>query len=131
MKFFGTDQRIYMKCEANKFIGFIKVGKKKLFIYDELGRIHEMSPLCVLDFYTFEGCQRKGYGKQIYTAMINCEGIEPRKLAYDKPSFKFLNFLKKHFNLYDFIPQNNNFVVFNDYYLPDKPMYQHYGNKNF
>lgn len=77
----------------------------------------EMNPLCVLDFYTYEGCQRKGYGKEIYTAMIKAEKTEPRKLGYDRPSFKFLNFLKKYYNLEEFVPQNNNFVVFNDYFL--------------
>jgi alpha-tubulin N-acetyltransferase 1 len=95
-KFFGTDQRLYIKCQGCLFIGFIKVGKKHLFIYDELGQIKEMNPLCVLDFYTYEGCQRKGYGKEIFTAMLQCERIEPRKLGYDRPSFKFLNFLKKY-----------------------------------
>ena len=75
----------------------------------------EMNPLCVLDFYTYEGCQRKGYGKEIYTAMSKAEKTEPRKLGYDRPSFKFLNFLKKYYNLEEYVPQNNNFVVFNDF----------------
>ena len=120
MKFFGTDQHIYIKCEGNVFIGFIKVGVKHLFIYNDIGQIKEMSPLCVLDFYTYEGCQRKGYGKEIYTAMINYENVEPRKLGYDRPSFKFLNFLKKYYNLEDYVPQNNNYVVFNDYHYLEK-----------
>ena len=77
----------------------------------------EMNPLCVLDIYTYEGCQRKGYGKEIYTAMIKAEKTEPRKLGYDRPSFKFLNFLKKYYNLEEYVPQNNNFVVFNDFTL--------------
>lgn len=116
MKFFGTDQHIYIKCEENIFIGFIKVGKKNLFIYNEIGEIKEINPLCVLDFYTYEGCQRKGYGKEIFTKMLEYEKVEPRKLGYDRPSFKFLNFLKKYYNLQDYVPQNNNFVVFNDYF---------------
>jgi alpha-tubulin N-acetyltransferase 1 len=44
-------------------IGFIKMGKKNLFIRDELGNIKEISPLCVLDFYVHESQQRNGYGK--------------------------------------------------------------------
>jgi alpha-tubulin N-acetyltransferase 1 len=135
-KFFGTDQRLYIKCQGCLFIGFIKVGKKHLFIYDELGQIKEMNPLCVLDFYTYEGCQRKGYGKEIFTAMLQCERIEPRKLGYDRPSFKFLNFLKKYYGLYDYVPQNNNFVVFNDYFKVDEQQQQQYtklsyGNNNY
>ena len=95
------------------------MGKKRLFIYDDLGRIKELNPLCVLDFYTYEGCQRKGYGKELFTAMIQNEHIEPRKLAFDRPSFKFLNFLKKYYGLNAYVPQNNNFVVFNDYFNDD------------
>lgn len=37
-------------------------------------------------------------------------------LAYDRPSHKFISFLRKHCGLYDYTPQNNNFVVFNDYF---------------
>lgn len=89
----------------------------------------EMNPLCVLDFYTYEGCQRKGYGKEIYTAMIKAEKTEPRKLGYDRPSFKFLNFLKKYYNLEEFVPQNNNFVVFNDYFLVKEEPKVYHGKK--
>ena len=49
-----------MICNKNTFIGFIKVGYKHLFIYDEIGTPMEINPLCVLDFYTYETCQRKG-----------------------------------------------------------------------
>lgn len=117
MKFYGTDQRIYLKCEGSKFIGFIKVGKKKLFIYDDIGSINELYPLCVLDFYVYEGCQRTGFGKEIFLKMIECEKIEPRKLGYDRPSSKLLSFLKKHFHLSEYVPQNNKYVVYNDYFL--------------
>jgi hypothetical protein len=33
-KFFGTDQRIYIKVQDNKALGFVKVGEKKLFYRD-------------------------------------------------------------------------------------------------
>ena len=116
-KFFGSDQHIYLMCKDNIFIGFIKVGYKHLFIYDESSKIHEINPLCVLDFYTYEDCQRKGYGNIIFTEMLKRERIEPRKLGYDRPSNKFINFLRKYFNLYNYIPQTNNFIVFQDYFL--------------
>ena len=48
--------------------------------------------------------------------MIEVENIEPRLLGYDRPSSKFLKFLEKYFNLSDYIPQNNNFVVFKSYF---------------
>ena len=52
--------------------------------------------------------------------MINKENIEPRKLGYDRPSGKFLNFLNKHYKLKDYVQQNNNFVVYKDYFNDDK-----------
>jgi len=106
-----------MIVNKNIFIGFIKVGYKHLFIYDEIGVPVEINPLCVLDFYTYETCQRKGYGKIMFTEMLQNEKIEPRKLGYDRPSQKFLNFLNKYFGLKNFVPQNNNFVVFKDYFI--------------
>ena len=136
-KFFGTDQHIYLICEKNKFIGFIKVGYKHLFIYDEIGVPIEINPLCVLDFYTYETCQRKGYGKIMFSEMISREKIQPRKLGIDRPSSKFLNFLQKYYGLKDYVPQNNNFVVFKDYFI-DEPqkrdkydIYNHNYNYNY
>ena len=32
----------------------LKVGRKKLFLLDGGGKPHEMSPMCVLDFYVTE-----------------------------------------------------------------------------
>ena len=109
-----------MVCNKNIFIGFIKVGYKHLFIYDEIGVPMEINPLCVLDFYTYESCQRKGYGKIMFTEMLQNEKIEPRKMGYDRPSPKFINFLSKYFGLKNYVPQNNNFVVFKDYFF-DEP----------
>ena len=123
-----------MICNKNTFIGFIKVGYKHLFIYDEIGVPVEINPLCVLDFYTYETCQRKGYGKIMFTEMCRNENIEPRKMGYDRPSIKFINFLNKYFGLKYYVPQNNNFVVFKDYFI-DEPkkrdkydIYNNYSN---
>lgn len=38
--------------------GLLKVGQKNLFIRRDNGHLVEMSPLCVLDFYVHESCQR-------------------------------------------------------------------------
>ena len=48
--------------------------------------------------------------------MLKFENIKPELLAYDRPSNKFIAFLKKHYNLYKYVNQNNNFIVFNDYF---------------
>lgn len=70
----------------------------------------------MLDFYVFEETQRQGVGKKLFDFMIQDASISPHKLAYDRPSQKFINFLKKYFSLSCYIPQNNNFVVFNEYF---------------
>ena len=41
--------------------------------------------------------------------MLESEVIEAKQLAYDRPSEKLLSFLGN--------PQNNNFVVFKDYFV--------------
>ena len=69
--------------------------------------------------------------------MLSKEKIEPRKLGIDRPSSKFLNFLQKYYGLKDYVPQNNNFVVFKDYFI-DEPqkrdkydIYNHNYNYNY
>ena len=48
--------------------------------------------------------------------MLKNEVVDPRKLAYDRPSPKLKGFLAKYYGLKNHVPQNNNFVVFDDYY---------------
>ncbi len=115
-KFFSSNHRIFIKAENNKVVGFLKVGVKKLFVRDELANYHEISPLCVLDFYVHESQQRGGHGKSLFEYMIQFESIHPRLLAYDRPSPKLIGFLSKHYNLNKYVSQNNNYVVFNDYF---------------
>ncbi|XP_050395477.2 alpha-tubulin N-acetyltransferase 1 isoform X1 [Patella vulgata] len=96
-------------------IGFLKTGKKKLFVYDYNGHHHEMEPLCVLDFYVHESRQRMGCGKRLFEYMLKCENVVPCHLAIDRPSIKFSSFLRKHYNLKKQIPQTNNFVVYDGF----------------
>lgn len=58
-----TDQKIFLKLDGNKAIGFLKIGSKKLFFWNEMNKIKELKPLCLLDFYVSENYQRNGYGK--------------------------------------------------------------------
>lgn len=51
------------------------MGKKKLFIRDELGKIKEITPLCVLDFYVHEDYQRSGFGKVKIKNLISIGAI--------------------------------------------------------
>ncbi len=53
--------------------------------------------------------------------MLKHENVIPEKLAYDRPSPKLISFLAKHYDLKDFIPQVNNFVVFKKFFDPSLP----------
>ncbi|XP_052223191.1 alpha-tubulin N-acetyltransferase 1-like isoform X2 [Dreissena polymorpha] len=98
-------------------VGILKIGRKKLFVYSHHGAVHEMEPLCVLDFYVHESRQRMGCGRKLFDFMLQDTGVKPVHLAIDKPSFKFSQFLAKHFNLRAEIPQVNNFVVFEGFFV--------------
>jgi len=60
--------------------------------------------------------QRGGHGNSIFEYMLKFENVEAGKLAYDRPSPKLLGFLAKYYNLTNYVQQNNNFVVFNEYW---------------
>ena len=115
-KFFISNHRIFIKAEQNKVLGFIKVGNKKLFLRDRNFNYHEVNTLCVLDFYVHESTQRRGIGKQLFDYMLKFEKKIPTELAYDRPSDKLLSFLNKYFGLNNYIPQNNNYVVFDEFF---------------
>lgn len=62
-KFVSSDHRLYLKVDSKFVLGLLKVGYKNLFHHNSLGKITEMRPLCVLDFYVHESVQRMGVGK--------------------------------------------------------------------
>lgn len=80
------------------------------------GDYREIQPLCVLDFYVHESCQRQGIGFELFAFMLESEEESPHNLGYDRPSPKLLSFLRKQFNLASYAQQANNFVVFNQYF---------------
>ncbi|CAF2130163.1 unnamed protein product [Rotaria magnacalcarata] len=121
-KFRVSDQRLYIIKETNHnnksgvVIGILKVGAKHLYVYDTNSKVHERTPLCVLDFYVHESKQRLGYGKRLFDMMLEHEQCAPYELAIDRPSNKCLAFLHKHYNLSAPIHQVNNFVVFHAFF---------------
>ncbi|XP_023727055.2 alpha-tubulin N-acetyltransferase [Cryptotermes secundus] len=110
------------KSGQGSVVGLLKVGRKKLYVFDASGAHHEMQPLCVLDFYVHESKQRMGCGKALYEHMLREEKTSPQYLAIDRPSEKFLGFLYKHYGLENILPQANNFVVFEGFFIenPDE-----------
>ena len=80
----------------------------------------EINLTCVLDFYVHESAQREGHGKALYDFMLENEGVRPEELGIDRPSFKFLGFMKKYFNLSKFLNQNSHFVIFDRFFERNK-----------
>lgn len=115
-----SDHTLYIKKGSSNgngcLFGILKIGPKRLFVIDQNDKLHESNPLCVLDFYIHESQQRKGYGKELFDAMLKEEKLLPQHLAIDRPSEKFVAFLQKHYNLTDKIKQTNNFVVFKEFF---------------
>jgi len=48
--------------------------------------------------------------------MLTYEHQQPWQLAYDRPSPKLISFMAKHYALKSFMPQTNNYVVFDEYF---------------
>ena len=113
---------LYLLCSGTRCLGVLKSGVKKLFIRTANAQLIEMDPMCVLDFYVCTSEQRAGHGRALYDYMLSYQGVQPAELGIDRPSPKFLAFMKKHFGLSDYVPQTNNFVVFNQYFEIAKPM---------
>ncbi|KAK0180788.1 hypothetical protein PV327_003135 [Microctonus hyperodae] len=122
MKLRDTDHIVYILVDSagngglGCVVGLLKTGSKNLFMFDEAGAPFQLQPRCVLDFYIHETRQRMGLGKDLYQHMLTEERIRPVKLAIDRPSEKFLQFLHKHYGLAGIIPQNNKFVVFQGFF---------------
>ena len=117
--FISSPNKIYMLCshDHTTAFAFLKVGYRNLFLWDPEGQQHELKILCLLDFFTHPNCQRKGYGKQMIDKMLQTEHLEMQQIPIDKPSNLCFQFMKKHFGLENYIPQSNNFVVFDQFWL--------------
>lgn len=109
-------QKLFFIQKDKTIIGFLKVGQKSLYIWDEKGQMRCESPLCLLDFYISQSCQRNGYGYKLFSFMLENEQSEAREIAYDKPTEKTISFLQKYYNLTDKFPESYGFVVYKAYY---------------
>lgn len=118
----NSDQILYLfsDLQANNgrglVVGLLKIGEKNLFLVDRTGKLHEKKAMCILDFYVHESKQRMGCGKYMFDRMLKDMKVLPESLAIDKPSNLFLKFLEKHYGLHKVVPQNNNFVVFEEFF---------------
>ncbi|CAM9598802.1 unnamed protein product, partial [Discosporangium mesarthrocarpum] len=128
--------KIYLMCdhEAKRVLGFLKVGRKHLFLFEVRQQIAkicldsgsgpagkkmvEADPLCVLDFHVHKSIQRQGIGFKIFKGVLEQrERVRPWELAYDRPSTMLRPFLARHFGLHRGIDQPNRFMVFEEYFF--------------
>uniref|UniRef100_A0A1X7SI81 N-acetyltransferase domain-containing protein n=1 Tax=Amphimedon queenslandica TaxID=400682 RepID=A0A1X7SI81_AMPQE len=116
------DQTIYLLKDSEmnngngSVLGFIKTGRKRLFLTDNRTLLHEVEPLCIMDFYVHETQQRRGHGKELFENVLQEEGLSAFEVAIDRPSSKFLSFLQRHYQLSSYVKQNNNFVIFDKFF---------------
>ena len=69
------DFRLYLSIGAGGAVrGLLKVGTKQLFVRRKPDAEYcQVSPLCVLDFYVHEGCQRGGVGASLFEHMLGTQ----------------------------------------------------------
>ncbi|KEP64077.1 UNVERIFIED_CONTAM: alpha-tubulin N-acetyltransferase, putative [Hammondia hammondi] len=111
--------RLFLRVSRGLLSGFLKIGPKTLWIGNSSG-MERINALSLLDFYVLESCQREGHGRRLFECMLATENVRPWQLAYDRPSPKLLSFLSKFFDLHDYIPQANHFVIFDKYFEETK-----------
>ena len=102
-KLVSMGNKILIKSQGNRCLGFIKVGEKKLFVQNRVSKMTEITPMCVLDFYVHETVQREGHGRHLFENMLEELDVKPHMLAYDRPSQKFRNFLAKYYGLQKYV----------------------------
>jgi len=111
----NPEQILYFVCEKDAIIGYIKIGRKKLFLYDKNGVCHELIPMSILDFLITTAYQKKGIGHFLFEHVLKKEHIDVTEIAYDRPSKRLICFLKKYYNFKKDIPQYNNFMIFESF----------------
>ncbi|XP_026316329.1 alpha-tubulin N-acetyltransferase 1-like isoform X2 [Hyposmocoma kahamanoa] len=101
----------HAKGGKGEVIGMLKVGRKRLFLFDERDKMREVEPLCVLDFYVKRDRQRRGMGRALFDHMLLDLGVRAEQLAVDGPSPKMEQFLRKNYGVERLVRQNNNFAI--------------------
>jgi len=69
-KLVASEHRVYLASDGAQLTGFLKVGTKHLYYYDRKGKVQELDPVCALDFFVDEGCQRRGIGNGILQGFL-------------------------------------------------------------
>lgn len=120
-KLMRSDHILYLMTEQTSpghfvVVGLLKMGWKKLYLFNKKGSRTEAMVYCLLDFYIHETRQRHGYGIKLMDYMLKDNQIQASQLAVDQPTNKLLQFLWKYFNLSKLVNQGNNFVIFEEFF---------------
>lgn len=128
-KMYNSDYLLYIWWEPHPtnasyglVMGFAKVGRKSLYLFDRDGKCVKCNPVCLLDFYVVQSQQRKGYGLALLQHVMQENGLtHPWEIAVDRPSSLYYAFMHRHFNLPKSaaIEQPNHFVVYAKFFDPD------------
>ena len=107
----------------DSLLGFIKYGYKDLYLYrkGDNGRVDYIKfeqVFCLLDFYVKTNKQRSGIGLALFQNMLSDAAIDPRKIAYDRPSNLLSSFLAKHFDLHNPDVQPNRYAIYDGFFHP-------------
>lgn len=118
------DNKIFLLTDDEKqcAVGFVKIGRRRLFLWDPTGSQREYNLICLLDFFVSPNSQRRGYGRVLIDRMLAEEGLEMKQLPIDKPSPMCYSFMRKHFGLENLVPQPNKFAVFREFFESDLPL---------
>jgi alpha-tubulin N-acetyltransferase 1 len=128
----NPDQKLYLYWEfdsphnKSKLLGYVRVGRKSLYLYDKNQAAYEGEFVCILDVYVhqvslsykkidnikFKAHQRRGIGSKLFNFIMQMENTHPEMIALDNPSVALLGFLAKVYGLNQPVWQNTNFVVF-------------------
>ena len=111
------EQTILLLLMGERVLGFIKTGKRRLFLCNGSSDLVDSNPICVLDFFVKD--QRCGHGFILFNAMLSVHKISPFALAFDRPSEKLKSFLIKKFNFLTILEQNNFFAISSNFFHPD------------
>jgi alpha-tubulin N-acetyltransferase 1 len=111
----GTSAAAAVTIAGESVIGLLKVGRRQIYTLDQQsGQQKPTKALCVLDFFIADKYQRAGLGVRLFDYMLDCERVKPGHLAYDRPSFRLISFLSKHYRL-DAPQHFYRFVVFPEF----------------
>jgi hypothetical protein len=108
---------VYIIVIEGKGKGLLRVGNRTLFFPSkDSNELSPFNPLCVLDFYVKK--KRRGYGTDLFEAMLSDNKVNISSLAFDRPSSDMLAFLK---NTRLTLQANRFSIVIPDFYSFNTP----------